>query len=194
MRQIPSCSPALAEQLASIAALEGNADLSKIEAQYAEWYREARTRFQDQPNAGLAEPFFNRLRGELLKLALIYEVSQSGSLNVGEEAFQRAVAVASDAEETIFKLLPSGMTREGSEVEKMAEKIRSAGPEGISQSGLTRAFQHWNAWEREERLNTLLESSRVHEVRRPTKGRTETLYVHDDYSAKPQDQPEALEE
>jgi hypothetical protein len=189
----PELLPALGVQLAAIAALEGDADLSEIEGQYEEWYREARARFQDQPNAGLAEPFFNRLRGELLKLALIYEVSQSGNLQVSEEAFQRAVAVASDAEETIFKLLPSGMTREGSEVEKMAEKIRSAGPDGITQSHLTKAFQHWRTREREERLKTLLGSGRVHLRSRPTKGRPETSYVHDDYRAKPQDQSEAGE-
>ena len=99
--------------------------------------------------------------------------------------------MASEAEETVFELLLSGMTREGSELEKMAEKIRSAGPQGISHSELTRAFQHWKSREREERLKTLLGSGRVHLVSRPTKGRPETRYIDDDYCAKPQDQPEA---
>lgn len=134
--------PGLASQLASIAFLEGTADLSAIESQYDQWYHEAKKRFDGQPNSSLAEPFFNRLRGQLLKLALIYEVSQSGTLHVTEAAFQRAVAVAAAAEETIFRLLLTGMTREGSEVEKMAETIRRAGAEGITRSKLTIAFQH----------------------------------------------------
>jgi len=173
--------PPLAAQLASIAMLQGIADLSGVEKQYADWYGEAKARFASQPNSTLAEPFFNRVRVELLKLALIFEVSQSGGLQVGDGAFQRAVTVASEAEETIFKLLPSGMTREGSEVEKIAEKIRSAGAEGITQSELTRAFQHCKSWERAERQRTLVGAGRIHQVQRSTGGRNETRYIHTDF-------------
>jgi hypothetical protein len=177
----PELLPLLAAQLASIAKLEGTADLSGVEKQYADWYSEAKARFASQPNSALAEPFFNRVRVELLKLALIFEASQSGGLQVGDGAFQRAVAVASEAEETIFKLLPSGMTREGSEVEKIAEKIRNAGPDGITQSELTRAFQHWKPRERDERQTTLLGAGRIHRVQRSTRGRSETRYIHTDF-------------
>jgi hypothetical protein len=183
----PDLLPLLAAQMASIAKLEGTADLSGIEKQYTAWYGEAKARFASQPNSALADPFFNRLRVELLKLALIFEASQSGGLQVGDGAFRRAVAVASDAEETIFKLLPSGMTREGSEVEKMAEKIRSAGAEGITQSELTRAFQHCKSRERDDRVRTLVDAGQIHRVQRSTGGRSETRYIHTDFRKEDQE-------
>jgi hypothetical protein len=173
--------PVLGERLASIAKLEGEADLSKVENLYSDWYSKTHHKFEGQPNSALAVPFFNRLRGELLKLAVIFEVSQSGTLRVTDQAFDRAVGGASDAEKTIFQLIPTGMSREGSAVEKMSEKIRSAGPEGITQSDLTRAFQYWDARERRERLNTLEESSRIHIVQRQTAGRPSKVYVHQDH-------------
>ena len=177
----PELLPLLAAQLASIANLEGAADLSGIDTQYANWYGEAKARFASQPNSALADPFFNRLRVELLKLALIFEASQSGGLQVGDGAFRRAVAVASEAEETIFKLLPSGMTREGSEVERIAEKIRSSGTNGITQSELTRAFQHCKSRERDDRVRTLVDAGQIHRVQRSTGGRSETRYIHTDF-------------
>jgi hypothetical protein len=109
------------------------------------------------------------------------------------EGHMRAVAVAMDAEETVFKLLLTGMTREGSELEKMADKIRSAGAKGITKSELTRAFQGCKSWERDDRLRTLIESGRVHLVTNPTKGRPETRYVHDDYQAADLHEPEGSE-
>jgi hypothetical protein len=177
----PALLPVLAERLASIAELKGEADLSAIEELYDDWYRKAYDRFEGQPNSALAVPFFNRLRVELLKLAVIFEVSQSGTLKVTHQAFDRAVAGASDAEETIFRLIPTGMSREGSEVEKMCEEIRDAGPEGITQSDLTRSFQGWKGWERKERLKTLEDAGRIHKIERQTAGRPSTRYVHEDH-------------
>jgi hypothetical protein len=171
----------LGKNLHEIKELKGDADLSAIEDFYDHWYREAHRKFDAQPNSALAVPFFNRLRVELLKLALIFEVSQSRTLTVGGEAFHRAVAASSDAEKTIFQLIPSGMNREGSEVEKIAEKIRNAGPSGITQSELTRAFQYWKPRERTERLQTLLDSGRVHADSQQTKGRPTTRYVDQAY-------------
>jgi hypothetical protein len=179
----PTLLPVLGDQLALIAELKGKADLSKVEQLYSDWYCATYRKFEEQPNSALAVPFFNRLRGELLKLAVIFEASQSGTLQVTQQAFDRAAAAASDAEETIFTLIPTGMSREGSEVEKMSEKIRSAGPEGITQSELTRSFQGWKPWERAQRLQTLLESARVHYLTEPTKGRNCTRYVHQEHYA-----------
>jgi hypothetical protein len=178
----PDLLPPLVDQLNSIASLEGTADFSKVEDQYNQWYAAAKKRFSDQPNSSLADPFFGRLRGELLKLALIFEVSQSGTLRMTDSAFKRALAVVKDAEETIVKLLPSEMTREGTEVERMAQKIYGAGAEGITQSELTRAFQYWDRRNREARLQTLLESRRVEVKSQPTTGRAVTRYVHEDHS------------
>ena len=178
--------PVLGDELASISKLQGDADLSQVERLYEEWYRKASPRFEGQPNSALAVPFFNRLRGEVLKLAVIFQVSQSGTLKVTEQALNRAIAVVSDAEETIIEFLPSGMSREGSEVEKMAERIRSAGPAGMTQSALTRSFQHWKSRERQERLATLMDSQKIRSVPIHTVGRTGKLYVHEDYPAEGQ--------
>jgi hypothetical protein len=173
----------LVERLKSISKLRGDADLSQVEHLYEEWYRDAHPRFAGQPNSALAMPFFNRLRGEVLKLAVIFEVSQSGALKVTEDALKRAIAVVSEAEKTIVEFLPSGMSREGSEVEKMAERIRSAGPAGISKSDLTRAFQHVKRRDRDERLDTLGASGRVQMATKKTTGRPVQIYIHEDYFA-----------
>ncbi len=173
--------PLLAAHLALIAKLDGDVDLSEVEHLYEEWYAKAHSRFGNQPNSALAAPFFNRLRGEVLKLAAIFEISQSGGLRVTKEALDRAIAAASDAEQTIFRLLQTGMNREGSDVEKIAETIRTGGTEGITRSQLTRAFQHCKSRDRNERLQTLLESGRVQEVRQATKGRTAIRYVHEEH-------------
>jgi hypothetical protein len=97
--------PVLAGHLALIARLDGDVDLSEVEHLYEEWYTKAHSRFEHQPNPALAAPFFNRLRGEVLRLAAIFEISQSGGLRVTKEALDRAIAAASDAEQTIFRLL-----------------------------------------------------------------------------------------
>ena len=178
--------PQLADSLARIAELDGQADLSQVESLYEKWYAESKHRFADQPNSALAEPFFNRLRGEVLKLALVFEASQSGTLTVTDEAFRRAAAVAADAEETIFHLLPTGMSREGSEVERMADRIRSAGTAGVTRSELTRAFQHVKRRDRDERLGTLVESGRIQMSIAKTAGRSIQMYVHQDHIAEEQ--------
>jgi hypothetical protein len=169
--------PLLSDGLVSISHLEGPADLSEVEELYDKWYADTHARFDAQPNVALATPFFNRLRVEVLKLAVVYEVSASSQLKVTERAFQRAVDAALDAEKTIFQLLPTGMNREGSEVERMAERIRSSGEKGISRSELTRAFQHVKQRERDERIRTLIDSGRVQEVHRKTLGRAAHIYV-----------------
>ena len=173
--------PALGERLLEIRKLQGNADLSLVEAIYDEYYRPAHKRFSSQSNPALAMPFFNRLRGEVLKLAVIFEVSQSGSLKVSEQAMRRAIEAARAIEQTIFEILPTGMNKEGFQVERMAERIRSAGKAGLPKSELTLAFKHWKPQERRERLQTLVEAGTVHCARKPTPGRTAEVYVHNDH-------------
>ncbi len=171
----------LAEKLKAISELRGSADLSAVEPMYDQWYRAAFARFRSQPNPALAMPFFNRLRGHVLKLAVIFEASQSVSLKVSERSMQRALGAAWEIERTIFEILPTGMNREGSEVEKMAERIRSAGPAGMLHSKLTLAFKHWKLRERGERVVTLTESGTVVRFLRPTPGRNAIVYVHRDH-------------
>lgn len=172
----------LAEKLRAIHELKGEADLSAVEGIYDNWYRRAHKRFEIQPNPALAMPFFNRLRIHVVKFAVIFEVSQSQLLKVSERAMQRAIETADAIEQTIFEFLPTGMNREGAEVEKMARVIWKAGPVGMLQSKLTLAFKHWKARERKDRLDTLVESGTVVPfVRKPTRGRTAKVYVHNDH-------------
>jgi hypothetical protein len=179
---------ALADKLKGIDELRGNADLSAVEGIYDQWYRFARKRFENQPNPALAMPFFNRLRGHVLKLAVIFEVSQSQSLKVSENAMHRAIEFARETEKTVFEILPTGMNRVGAEVEKMSELIRKAGPAGILQSKLTSALKHWKAREREERLHTLLESETVYRFGRSTPGRKARVYVYRDHFKRHQEE------
>ena len=170
---------ALSQQLAAISKLQGDAQFTlEAEKLYEQWYSDAHKRFDSQPNPALAMPFFNRLRGQVLKLAVVFEVSQYCSLNVSEQAMQRAIDAALEVERTIFELLPTGMSREGSEVEKMEMLIRNSKSKGMLQSKLTLAFKHWKVREREERLHTLTDSKTVRCFQRQTDGRSAKVYVH----------------
>jgi hypothetical protein len=169
--------PILAEHLRKVNELSGEADLSYVHKYYDLWYRQTQQRFSDHPNASLAMPFFNRLRTHVLKLALIYEVSQSLSLVVTPPALARAIKAARVSEESIFALLATGLSREGAEVDRMAEVVRQAGPDGLLRSELTRCFQHVRAPEREGRLATLIQAGTVHRFSRPTGGRHADVLV-----------------
>lgn len=171
----------LAEHLRRASNLRGVADLSLVEDTYAQWYVQARLRFWQQPNRALAMPFFSRMRALVLKLAVVYQVSQSVNLQVSPVAMQRAIDTACIAEQTIFPLLLTGMSREGSEVDKMAERVKQAGAEGLLRSELTSTFQYVKAPEREGRLRTLVQAGTVKTFSRKTSGRPAQVLVHKDY-------------
>jgi hypothetical protein len=173
----------LAEHLCKASELRGEANFSGVHQYYDLWYRQTHRRFAEHPNASLAMPFFNRLRTHVLKLALIYEVSQSLSLVVGRKAMARAIRAAKASEESIFALLATGLSREGAEVDRMADVVRRGGPEGMSRSELTRIFQHLRNTERESRLSTLLDAKLVHRFWRETSGRSAGIFVHKEYLA-----------
>lgn len=168
----------LAEHLRRASELKGKADFSCVEQMYDAWYRDTNSRFTAQSNRDLAIPFFNRLRTQVLKLAVVYEVSRSLSVIISPEAMERAIRTARLSEESIFTLLPTGLNREGSEVDKMAERIKAAGPEGITRNELTRAFQHIKRRDREERLSTLRDAGTVVAKQRQTPGRVAQVFVH----------------
>jgi len=141
--------------------------------------------FDQQPNHSLAIPFFNRLRALVLKLAVIFEVSASCSLSVSAAAMQRALQRADSIEQTIFQLLPTGMTAEGYAVDKIEQRIRQAGAPGLSQSDLTRAFQGGGKHrDKEARLNTLVQGGQVVKYeRKQTGGRAAVIFVHCEFAA-----------
>lgn len=159
--------------------IRGVADLSGILSRYErEWYSATRRRFLGEANSGLAGAFFARHRVHLLKLAVIFEVSQSGSLRVTDTAWDRAVACAARLEETIFSLVGTGMNRRGYALSSMENVIRDAGPEGVTKTVLTRAFQSLDRRDREQNLQTLKDAGQVLEVTRQTSGRSATVFIH----------------
>ena len=89
--------------------------------------------------------------------------------------------MARKLEETIFRLLPTGMSGTGYLLQQMADIVRAAGPEGIPKSRLTRAFQHYKWYERESTIATLIGTDVVSRFRRPTSGRPAVMLVHSDY-------------
>ena len=173
--------PDLADSLAEIGRLKGPVDLSRVHDLYEDWYLDTRLRFRNQPNAELAEAFWNRHRVHLLKLAAIYCMSRGEGLIVSPSAMDQAIISARKAEKTIFELLPTGMGSEGAAVDKLEQKVRGAGVNGTLRSEFTRAFQDMKAYEREGRLNTLLQAQVIKRFVRATSGRPAELLVHKDY-------------
>jgi hypothetical protein len=117
------------------------ADFSAVGEQYVEWYRAAELRFKQQPNVGLSEAFWNRHRTHILKLAVIYEVSMSCSLKVSLAAWQRAVEMAKTLETTIFRMLQTGMDKEGFQHAKMMEFLLNKGADGCPWSHFSHVFE-----------------------------------------------------
>jgi hypothetical protein len=174
--------PNLADCLREVRNLRGAVDLSKVQSMYADWYADTRKRFREQPNATMAEAFWNRHRVHILKLATIYAMSEGGNLTISPQAMDRAIAAARRTEATIFRLVPTGMSREGAAVDKLEQRIRLGGEMGLLKSEFTRAFQHIREQERESRLRTLQSAGTVVIFDRPTEGRRAEVFVHKDHA------------
>lgn len=171
----------LAERLQRASELEGVADLTRIQRSYARWYAKTKQRFSSQPNRALADAYFNRHRGHVLKIALVYEVSSSLSLCISMRSWARAVKFAACLEEMIFSLLATGMSGSGHRMNQMVELVRSAGGEGLSRSEFTRVFQHMDPRERNDMLITLHASETIFAFIRQTPGRPALIMVHRDF-------------
>jgi hypothetical protein len=119
----------------------------------------------------------------VLKLAVVFEVSASSQLRVPPDAMKRAIKQAFLVEQTIFELLPTGMTPEGFAVDRMEQAIRGAGVPGLTQSELTRAFQDMRHQDRQNRIKTLAEAGRVRFYQRTqARGRPTGMLVHSDFA------------
>ena len=171
----------LSQQLQTIAALRGVADIEAVTTQYEKWYSETRRRFEAQPNPGLAEAYFNRHRVHVLKLAVIYEAAAANQLRVSEASWSRAVVLARDLENTIFSMLETGMNALGFGLKKMEDFIRDGGRDGVTKSDFTRAFQTMQPWSRDAGIRTLIESGSIESEEKSTGGRPLTTYIHRDY-------------
>src|SRR5262249_31355395 len=134
-----------------------------------------------QPNQALARPYFHRLRTNVLKLAVICEVSRSCTLVVSPDSMARAIDIAGRVEAAIFEMLPTGMSQEGGEIDKIARSIHEGGANGVSRSEVTRAFHSMKSRDRFDRIRTLKEGEVISEFQRPTSGRRAVIYVHKDF-------------
>ena len=179
----PRLKDELADQLRYFDSIRGSANLSKeARIRYDRWYRETKRRFLAQPNPALARPFFNRLRNQVLKLAVIHEIAETQALEISVASLEKAIATAAKIEETIFTLLPTGMNREGAELLKIEQRIKEGKIDGVSQTVVTRAFQSTPKSERTQRIQTLCQGGAIVAFRRETGGRAATFYVHADYA------------
>ncbi len=110
----------LVELLKLINTLTGEVVFSEeVNALYTKWYYQARDRFMEQDNPALAMPFFNRLRNQVLKLAVIHEVAETQTLDVSVASMKKAIETASMVEKTIFALIPTGMSAGGSNWQRL---------------------------------------------------------------------------
>ncbi len=174
----------LTARLKKINLLRGSVELSdEVNRLYEEWYLATKKRFEEQPNPDLALPFFNRLRNQLLKLAVVYEVASTCSLDVSTAAMRKAIALVRRVEETIYDLLKTGMSSHGATLVRIEERIKAKKQHGISKSELTRAFQYLDSRERLHAIATLRNAGTVELFHKGTAGRTAELYVHRDYVA-----------
>ncbi len=164
----------LAQWLARAAKLEGKADLSEVEEMYGQWYLQAKARMSSPMQA----PFFNRLRAQVLKFAVLREVSQTLQLKVSGEAMAKAIKLARLLEVTASQLLRVGITRDAGEVGKIEAFIQDAGSTGASRSGVIRECRWMKAYDLETHLGTLVKSGDVVSFRRKTTGRPAVILAH----------------
>jgi len=171
----------LAARLKQISSQEGTADLSRVLDMYEAWYIETADRFDKHPNRSLATAFWNRHRDHLLKLAVIFELSKSGTLRVTVASMKRAIYYASKLERGLLQLLETGLDGESYELGRMIDFVRQGGCDGVLASELTNAFKNMDGRLRYSRTRTLLDGGDFCAFTRKTPGRPATVFVHKDY-------------
>jgi hypothetical protein len=175
----------MADRLKQIGQLTGPADLSEIVGPYEQWYIQTKRRFEAQSNPNLALAYFHRHRGHVLKLAVIFEASQSGTHTVSLAAWKRSIGFAARVEQCIFQLLPTGMSAVGFDLQRIEERVREGGRSGMTQNKLTRCFQSMPKRERNDNIQTLIDAGAIIRIDdSPTNGkggRPKTVYFHSQF-------------
>jgi hypothetical protein len=180
----PALLQPLARRIQEVSKLDGKADLSKVLDVYEKWYSNTSDRFDNHSSRALAAAFWNRHRDHVLKLAVIFEMSKSGSLDVTVASMKRAIWYAGQLETGLFKLLETGLDAEGYELTRMIDFVRKGEVDGVPVSKLTGAFKNVDGALRYKRVRTLLDSGEMFAFLRSTPGRSLGLYVHKDYRDK----------
>jgi len=117
-------------------------------APYNVWYVETARRFSEA-HAVLGAPFFQRLRGNVLKLAVVYEASMSRTLRVTPKAWEHAFAKAREMEAILFEFFHTGMTPEGKVLADMEHYVQAAGRSGITQEDFAKRFKNTRDWRKQ---------------------------------------------
>jgi hypothetical protein len=187
--------PALAKRLRQVAELEGTADLSAVKEMYIQWYEDTAKRFERQPNQEIAQAYWNRHRDHLLKLAVLFEMSRTGTLKISVLSVKRAITYAARIEASLFEIFPTGFEREGYEQARMLQYVGRTAAQGTHWSDFTREFKNMDAGQRVKRLRTLIEGKDLYRFYRTTTGRPAWILVHrdyvDEYTRQHPDDPEA---
>ena len=119
---------------------KSHADFSVVHDPYIPWYNATKARFLRQPNASLAKTFWDRHRIHTLMLAVIFEFSMSCTLKVSLRSWERAVETAKTLETTIFKMLRTGMDKDGYDRQEVLTYVHDAGVNGCSWNTVSELF------------------------------------------------------
>ena len=129
----------LVRLLEGVAQPEGVSKLSQdAEGIYDSWYRDNYRQMEKDTDSEILAPFYSRLGSYLLKFAMLYELSSTGSLTVSIESMHSACMLVDQLKAKIKHLLETDLllTPEGELVKKVLA-IVSQHP-GISRSELLR--------------------------------------------------------
>jgi len=179
----PAMRSELAQQLRRIGQLKGQAQIpEEILKDYDLWYASEQERFKSHSRRDLAEPYFGRYRGIVLKLAVIYEASsmviesEGMPIQVSWESWDRAKQKCAEWSGNLFEMLKTGMSSIGQWQKKFLDYVGQS-REGVSQNDFTRAFQTVDPKIRETNLYTLIKSRQIHQLKRKTKGKPAQIYI-----------------
>jgi hypothetical protein len=178
----------LIAKLVRISRLSGSADISSFysasdDCAYAKWYEETSERWNAKGT--VAPIFFKRWRVFVLKLAVVFEMSQNESLKVSLESFQRSAAWLQTLESVVFKLAEDEFSGEALRLHRKEKFFRAAGTTGVRPADYHRKYRGERpSQRRKEDLATLLEMKAIHKIA-PRVGTTGEIipesYVHADF-------------
>lgn len=174
----------LAQQLKRIGRLKGPAHIpEEILRDYDQWYAAEQERFKSHARRDLAEPYFGRYRGTVLKLAVIYEASSMSidgnekTINVSWQSWNRAKQKCAEWSANLFEMLKTGMSATGQWQKKFIDFIGKSGEKGVPQNAFTRAFQTVDPRIRETNFDTLVKSGQIHTFKLKTGGKPALMLV-----------------
>jgi hypothetical protein len=183
----------LIAKLVRISQLSGSADISSFysssgDCPYAKWYEETSKRWTGKGT--VASIFFKRWRVFVLKLAVVFEMSQSESLKVSLDSFQRATAWLQKLESVVFNLAEDEFSPDALRLHRKEKFFRAVGTTGVRPADYHRKYRGERpSQRRKEDLATLLEMKVIYKIAPRVGTNGESIpesYVHADFVKKDQ--------